>query len=546
MKGSRTKTDFVDALSYPSKNLRPLGKDPISVPRDPLITSYKPFKGNKTEPKNFFYSLYFTAFDVRDYGGSINKFMKIYAPLSIKKAYLETYRDGYTADRDQLLRVKKALEKSGISVSAGVTTTHFSDRARYNETVSPAGCYSDRAAKRKMKKVFEFSASIFNEIIIDDWYFTICRCPECVKAKSGKTWEEFRGRLLSDAAKKYIIGPAKKINKNVKIILKLPQWYEYYYSNGYDLNRLIPLFDEIAVGTETRDYKKTRFMPVHAAMLFRYIKNLAPGRVKKAWFDSYMCDSEIYMEQAYQSVLGGAEEIILFCAGVMPQKDMRPLVESLIANTGRIDRLSNFKNIFNIPLLRETNAADGRKLNQYLLMAGIPVYITDKKEFREKIIVLTGESSKKPERLRIFNNLIKEGKDIVMTAEFASDMKKYFSVKKLKKDIRVTHIKMNGREHNIRDNIFIKSEVVSGKNLALLNNAYPFVSYFRIKESRVYIINFPATKEVIKNHMGESVSAGYRYLLHSPDMVTAVKNIFKNYANLNLYDKIKTFYKYNV
>jgi len=541
------KLDFVDALSYPSKKLRLLGKEPISVPRDPLIISYTPFKGKKVNPNNFYYALFFTAFDVRDYTKDIRKFMKIFSPLNIKKVYLETYRDGYAVDKDVLIDAKRKLEKEGFKVSGAVTTTHFSDKVKYNEGTAASGCYTDKEANRKMKKVLELSASIFNEIIIDDWYFTICRCPQCTKAKGKKTWQEFRSRLMHDVAKKYIIEPSKKVNKNVNLILKLPQWYEKYYYSGYDLNKLIPVFDEIAVGTETRDFRKARFMPVHGTMLFKYIKNMAPDKVKKAWFDIYLCDREIYVEQAYQSVLGGADEVILFCAGIMPQKNMRPLVENLIINTGKIDRLSSFSNIFNIPLIRETNALSDDKLNQYFLMSGIPIYITDRKSVKEDIVILTEDSTKKQGNVKLFNSLIKAKKNIFMTVNFAKEIKKYFDVKRLKRAVKVNNVRYNGKEDNVvKDNIFIETEVNNGRNLALLNNAYSFMSYFKIKESKVWVVNLPYTKDEIITHMDTKQNAHYRFLVRSAAMTEALKDVFKNYTSVNLYNKIKTFYKYNI
>ena len=423
--------DFVDILSYPSKKQRPLGKEPISVPRDPLITKFTNFKGKKFNPVNIHYSLFFTAFDIRDYGKNISKFMKMFSSLNCKKVYLETYRDGYTADKELLLTCKAKLEKDGIKVSAGITPTHFSDKGKYNEVTMASGCFTDREANRKMKKVFEMTASMFNEIIIDDWFFTVCKCPSCKKAKGKKTWEEFRSKLMYDVSKKYIIAPSKKVNKKVNLILKFPNWYENYYNNGYDLNKLVPIFNEIAVGTETRDFRKSRFLPAHGAMLFNYIKGLAPGKVEKAWFDIYLCDKEIYVEQAYQSVLGGAKELILFCAGILPQKNMRPMVENLIENSPKIDRLSHFHKIFNIPVVREANTFGEELLHQYFLMAGIPVYLTDKTEVRESIVILTEQSCKKTDKLRLFNHFIKAGKNIFMTVNFANDIKKHLNVNKM-------------------------------------------------------------------------------------------------------------------
>lgn len=538
--------DFVDTFSYPTKNPRPLGKEPLSVPRDPLINDYTPFNVAPVSPKNFFYSLYFTAFDVRDYGPDIKKYMKIFSPLNIKKAYLETYRDGYTVDKKTLQDAKKALEKDGIGVSGGITTTHFSDKGNFNPRPSPTSCYMDREGNRKMKKEFEFAAGIFDEIIIDDWFFTMCECPACAKAKGKKEWGDFRGKLMADVSEKYVIEPAKKANKKVKLILKLPQWYEKFMSSGYDLNRLLPLYDEIAVGTETRNPGTTRFMPVHGALLFNYISRLAPGKVKKAWFDIYNCDKSIYTEQAYQSVLGGAGELILFCAGILPQPDNRPIVEEMINSTEKIDRLSHFKSIFKVPLVRETNSEDSGKLEQYLLMAGIPLFITPDKEPKEKMVILTGQSCAPNERAKVFNSMVKAKKDMLMTAEFAAGAGRHFTIKKLEEPVRVESFKYNGREENVDAKTYVDYDVQGGREILLANGAYSILSYYKVKDSAIWVFNAPRSKGEITNHAGVKFSDGLRFLLRSRAFIEAIKSPFNTYVNVNLYGKIKTLYKYKI
>ncbi|MFP4466687.1 MAG: hypothetical protein ACLFP1_06530 [Candidatus Goldiibacteriota bacterium] len=538
--------EFVECLSYPSKKSRPLGKWPLSVPRDPLISDYTQIKGKKTIPEKYFYSLYFTVFDVRDYGPEIKKFMKIFSNMAVKKVYLETYRDGCTADEKVLKTAKKALEKEGIKVSGGITTTHFSDKTKYNETVSAAGCYTDKNANRALKKTVEFTAKIFNEIIIDDWFFTVCMCPECKKARQGRTWAEYRSKLMYDTAKKYIIEPAKKTNKKALLVLKLPQWYEEYYEKGYDITRLTEIFDELAVGTESRDLKKGRYMPVHGGMLYRYIKETAPDKVKKAWFDIYMTDSNIYVEQAYQSVMGGAEEIILFCAGIMPQKEMRPMVEALIENTPKMGRLRDLHKIFKVPVIRKPNTSGDDKLHQYFLMLGIPIFLTEKMKFEERIVILTEQSGKKTEYTKLFNHFLKEKKDIVLTAGVAKEIKKYFNFKKLAKPVKGEQIKYTGRQNSIKGKVVIDSEITGGKHLALINGAYPFLTFFKIKNSKVFVLSLPEETSTITDITGDKQSADYRYLVKTLGMADAVRNIFKNYANVLLFDRIKTYYKYNL
>ncbi|MCE5299425.1 MAG: hypothetical protein LLG37_00925 [Spirochaetia bacterium] len=538
--------EFTDSLNYPAANLRPLGKWPMSVPADPIIKDYTPFKGNAVEPKSFFYSIYFTAFDVRDYGADIVRYMKIFAPLSVKKVYLETYRDGYTADKMLLQSAREALIEEGYMVSGGVTTTHFSDRQKYNETPSATGCYSDREANKKMKKVFELTAEIFDEIIIDDWFFTNCECPECKKGRGKKSWSDYRGKLMCEAAKKYVIEPAKKVNKNVNLILKFPQWYERFHLRGYDLEKLIPLFDEISAGTETRNFKEARFMPTYGAMFFRYMKNLAPEKVKKAWFDPYMCTPQIYAEQLYQSILGGAQEVILFCAGILPQKLIRPLVEELIEKTGKMDRFSHFGKIFTVPMIRAANTEGDEMMAQYFLMLGVPAYMTDKHSFRDKIVILTEQSAKKEDYSALFNTMLKNRKYMFLTVGFARELKKHFEVEELKEEIKVNMVTYNRAEEPVRENVFIKYEIQGGKRIALVNRAYSFMSVFRIKNSNIWVLNTPYTTDTMEGHTGASMPEHYRFMLHNRSIKAAVQSAFDSYANIKLYDGIKTYYKHDI
>jgi hypothetical protein len=537
--------EFVESLNYPGKNMRPLAKWPISVPKDPFITDFTPFKGKKVAPKHFKYSLFFTAFDVRDYGPQIKKYMKIFAPLDIKKVYLETYRDGYTVDRDVIEAAKNALLAEKYEVSGAVTPTHFSDKVK-NEFPSASGCFTDREANRKMKKVYEFTAGLFDEIIIDDWFFTACECSDCKKAKGKKTWQEYRSKLIFDVSKKYVIEPAKKVNKNVNIILKLPQWYERFYDRGYDLTKLIPLYDEIAVGTETRDFHEARFMPEYGSMFYRYIRTLAPEKVKKAWFDVYQCTKEIYTEQAFQSILGGAHELILFCAGVMPQPLVRPLVEELIEKSDKIDRLSSFAKLFSVPVIRETNTYGDELFTQYLMALGIPCYMTDKRNFKDKMVVLTAQSAHREDYSSLFNHLLKQKKYMFITSTFAKELKKYFHIEQLKEEVKVDFIAYKTAEAFMENDVYITHEINNGKRIALVNNAYSFISVFKIKESNIWVLNMPYTTDEITTHSGDKISENFRFLMRNEQAFRSIQSAFDSYANIKLYEAVKTFYKYKV
>jgi len=539
--------EFSSALSYPTKDQRPLGLQPVSVPADALVTDFLPFRGKKVTPENFNYSLYFTAFDVRDYHKIMEDFIDIFTPLNIKKAYLETYRDGYLADENTVYYAKEVLEGKGITVSGAVTPTHFSNRAKYNEFPSPTTCFTDRRGNERMAEIFRYTAEIFDEIIIDDWYFTVCKCANCVKMRHNKSWQEFRSELLFDAAKNYIINPAKGANKETRLILKVPNWMEAFYDRGYDLAKLIPEFDEIAVGVETRDYNKARLLPVYGSMLHRYIREIAGGKVKKAWFDPYSCDEKIYPEQAYQAALAGADEIILFCAGNMPTAKTRPLVESLLHNTNSIDSAAENKNIFSVPIIRKLNTYGDEKLHQYLLMLGLPGYLTPNIKAQSKGVVLTAQSAADGEQEKLFAYFLKQKKDMIITAGFAGRASKKIELKKLDKDVKAETVDVKNKKIKLDENIFLGYTVNGGKDLVTINGKYPMITLFKIKSSNVWVLNLPYTTDKILNPAKVEMPADYRYLLRMPAQVKRVfEGIFKKFGKTEKYKDKMTLFKYEI
>ena len=44
-------------------------------------------------------------------------------------------------------------------------------------------CFTDQANQQRLRGEFEFAAGLFDEIMIDDFWFTDCTCPECNAAR---------------------------------------------------------------------------------------------------------------------------------------------------------------------------------------------------------------------------------------------------------------------------------------------------------------------------------------------------------------------------
>jgi hypothetical protein len=295
------------------------------------------------------FSTLFTAQNVREYFSSdagLRDAIDWCKRTAVTKVYIEEFRGAYTADRATLVKARDAFRAAGIETSGCITTTRLGkDSTGWKEIA----CYTDPQTQEKLKSVFEYAAGLFNEIMIDDFWFTDCECPECKAARAahvvtiggkrypvvGDTWEDYRSELMVQLSRHYILEAARKVNPKVKIIIKYPQWYDAFHERGYDVARETADFDRIWVGTETRDYTNKQWggtVQFEGFFIMRWLGGLAGAKCGGGWFDPYGTSPATYLEQARQTVLAGARESMLFCYGSL-QGDTGPKnVEALRAN----------------------------------------------------------------------------------------------------------------------------------------------------------------------------------------------------------------------
>lgn len=295
------------------------------------------------------FSTLFTAQNVRDLLSSdegIRAAVDWCRKTAVTKVYVESFRDGYQAESAALRNARERLAAAGLEVSGCVTTTGVGKRSTGWKVVS---CYTDRVTQEKIREIFEFAARHFDEIMIDDFWFTDCTCPECGAAREARTvavggrahpvsgdgWADYRCELMVQVSRHCVIGSAKRANPKVRLILKYPQWYDQFHVRGYDVVRQTADFDRIWVGTETRDYADKRWggtPPYEAFFIMRWLGGLGGAKCGGGWFDPYGTTERTYVEQARQTILGGARESLLFCYGSL-LKDTGPRnVEALRAN----------------------------------------------------------------------------------------------------------------------------------------------------------------------------------------------------------------------
>jgi hypothetical protein len=249
----------------------------------------------------------------------------ISSQVKVDKIYLETHRDVTLVDEETINEAKKFFESKGIEVAGGITYT-IMESNRFKTF-----CYSSPGQRRRAKEVAEYTARLFDEVILDDFFFTNCKCKSCIKAKGKKSWTQFRLELMDEAARELIVKPAKAVNPKVKMVIKYPNWYEHFQGCGYNLETEPKIFDGIYTGTETRDpvYTDQHLQQYQSYLIMRYLENIKPGGNGGGWVDTgaiqYM---DRYAEQLWLTLFAGAREITLFNFGRM----LQPIPEELRAD----------------------------------------------------------------------------------------------------------------------------------------------------------------------------------------------------------------------
>ena len=369
--------------------------------------------------------------------------------VHIDKIYLETHRDLLIVDDATLEYAKKFFKDRGVKVAGGITYTI--DESNNYQTF----CYSNPADRKKVQEIAEHTARHFDEFILDDFFFTSCKCNLCIEAKGDRSWTDFRLELMRNAAVDLVINPAKKVNPDVEVIIKYPNWYEHFQGLGFDLEAEPPLFDGIYTGTETRDRSANQHLQQYLGYtVIRYYENLKPGGNRGGWVDTgglrYM---DRFAEQLWITLFAKAREITLFDIRQMnwPIRDalradwkgvfdfdemLRPIPtgdgESFIPTKMSraagysfelVDNLLGYLgNPVGVKSYKPFHSVGEDFLQNYIGMIGIPVEIVPAFPEDEPVVLLTETASFDPDIVGKIKAQLNRGGDVVVTSGFYKAM----------------------------------------------------------------------------------------------------------------------------
>lgn len=342
----------------------------------------------------------------------------------ITKAYVEVYRSGLAISPDVLQSVSDFLKKNGFEVAGGIATVPGDDIG-----VKQAGRlgwfnWQNKKTQEDLKGVIEQSAPVFDEFIIDDFLCTADTSLESITARGDQSWSQYRRDLMVRLSRELFIEPAQKVNPDIQMIIKYPQWYDRYHLFGYDVARQPKIFDKVWIGTESRGQYTPGFgyvQPYESFVNYCWMASLSGEKMGGAWFDHIDCTGEDFIDQSYQSVLGGAKELILFnyfnfTEGHPGEHLLRMQLGYLADLAKTIDKSP----VYGIPAYKPPNSDAGGDLYiyDYIGMLGIPLLPVSEYPGNEPVLFLPAQAAEDTLIFQKIKQSLNKGSRIIMTTGF--------------------------------------------------------------------------------------------------------------------------------
>jgi hypothetical protein len=346
------------------------------------------------------------------------------AEAGVTKVYIESYRRTFI-EQGLLETARDFFENEGFEVDGCVTTVGFPKDALNDGSKVP--CFSHTPNFEFMEEIFRRTAAVFDTIMIDDFLFTTCECDECKIAAAGRDIGHFHSDVMHEMSVERILKPSREVNPNCNIIIKYPNWYDKYYSRGYDTMRQTESFDQIWIGNETREPDSKRWGRYPQTMAF-YIQDwgmkLDYEKCMGGWYDAYTTLPPTYLEQARNTILGGARESMLFCYRLLHEEQegmediaaLRPEQEGL----HRLAYLVSGKKPVGVSVPKKPNADTNTEM--YIAgmygMLGIPAVADVDLDNCAKAVIL-GSQANHYDGVRLYAaNMIKAGNPVAFTQGF--------------------------------------------------------------------------------------------------------------------------------
>lgn len=482
----------------------------------------------------YVYAYYLDTADDAEIQRGIDYFKKY---IHLDKVYIENHRGTVDIPQQRMKEVKALFEKNGIEVSGGITSTQLVGGVRkpsYYDTF----CYTDPAHRAEYKRIVKELAEVFDEIILDDFFFTACRCEMCIEAKGNQSWMDYRLKLMEEFSYE-IVDLAKSINPKLNFIIKYPNWYESYQETGYNPGKQKDIFDMIYSGTETREacYSAQHLQRYESYSIIRLLENTAPGRNGGGWIDQGGSSDNLnrWLEQANLTMFAKAKELMLFNFSVLVDS---PALPPLGQELYRVDDLmGKAGNPIGVSAWEPYDGDGEDQLYNYLGMCGAAIEPTPYFDEKAPVVLFTQSTAHAADAMEKLESYVRGGGNAIVTIGFFKEM--YDKGIKDLTSVRLTGRHVLGNEYMIdhanyvaghfakgADNVLFEilnyktNATVSDITLMVDEDNFPIMTEDNYGKGRFFILNVPENyadlyklpKEVIRG-INKHLSMGQRVYL---------------------------------
>lgn len=349
--------------------------------------------------------------------------------LGVTRVVLEGRRGDEYVSPERLAAVKQELASHGLESTGGIATVPGNQFGTRQNTTLGWLNWETKATQNGIREYFRTNAAVFDELVLDDFFCTADTSPVSEAARRGRDWGAYRQDLLAGLSKSIVLEPARAAKPNVRMVIKYPQWYDMFHLYGYDPERMSRNFDAIWVGTEVRNPKTQRMgyvQPTEGYINYLWLNAVSGGKAEVAWFDHIECTGQNFVDQAWQSVLAGAPELILFnLFDVVNGHEGHVLFERALPAMREVAQRIKGKVRDGVAYYKPVNSdpGDNRYLMDYLAMLGIPVVPTAEYPFNSRSVLLGVQAAKDPNLMEKVANHLRSGAKVAMTASLMERIK---------------------------------------------------------------------------------------------------------------------------
>ena len=351
-------------------------------------------------------SIYMTAPAVRNFlkdESLLARFIGIAQRLGVSRVYVENYRDGLLLGDDEVDAMVKKLSGSFELAGGTAIGTWGKGWFSYEDYGFRVACISDDGNKSLIAEAMRRLASHFDEILIDDFWAQWCHSDRDVELFNSMyglnltreslmdamrrgdkriltLWAGYSTKMLSEVSREFVVKPAREVNRNIKVNLKVAEWREDFPHRGLALSEMANIFDGIYVGTESREGTEQ----YGSLFIVDYVRAIVGDKLKGAWFDTFngifswvTIDVGIYLRQLWYTALSTIGEIVLFDAWSLTLSSRERHVDALSSDLPMAKAMFNEQSEAKLGLLAPASQATGmvfdRYIHDYLGMIAVPL-----------------------------------------------------------------------------------------------------------------------------------------------------------------------------